>query len=660
MAVSAAVMLLTHWVAPAFAAQGLTTTRLAADFAALPHVDDVALSPSGRMIGWIQRGAAGTRAVVYDYSRHRIRRVFAIALKMQPAMLTWDHDSALLLGVDFDAWQSTGPGATYLSLSRVLALNPASGTSRLLLMSGNDRQYVTAAQLLLTDAPRPFGVIMFTYEWSSNAYRSGIGSLIHDRVGNSGWMGNAYAVDPLSGAIRTIGYGDAFTCQWVVSEDGHAVARAECRPRKHRFSLYARQDADWRVVYRRTDGVEPQLLGLSNSGQAILAIMPTRSGTEHLWSIPLDGSAPRDMLAGVKDSVTGVLESYSRHLLGVTMAGPGARVRWIDPAARARYQAVARAFPGRQVSVYDASRNGREVLAEVQGPAAPPVYYLTDFRAHRAMIVGQAYPQLAQMPLGTARQISYRTSAGRDVHATVFLPPRGGRHLPLVVLPPGGPELDRVGSFDWLAQYLAVSGYVVLRPDLSWNGFAGPESSAGTLLLWAGLSQQYALDGVHVLVNEGLVDPRRVGIVGVGYGGYAALAGAAFSPRTYACAVSINGISDLPEFLGYERTQFDGVTNAAETMEFWRTAVGSATDPSVVAASPVRAAGAVRARILMLDSANAGVPVSQSQEMANALAAHGNPATLLRLPPGDQTLALRASRVAVLSAIGPFLHKYLQ
>lgn len=66
--------------------------------------------------------------------------------------------------------------------------------------------------------------------------------------------------------------------------------------------------------------------------------------------------------------------------------------------------------------------------------------------------------------------------------------------------------------------------------------------------------QDDVTDGVKALIEQGVADPKRVCIVGASYGGYAALAGAAFTPELYACAVSINGISNLPAMLSFEET----------------------------------------------------------------------------------------------------------
>src|SRR5439155_22614960 len=62
---------------------------------------------------------------------------------------------------------------------------------------------------------------------------------------------------------------------------------------------------------------------------------------------------------------------------------------------------------------------------------------------------------------------------------------------------------------------------------------------------WGDKMQDDLTWGVKYLVAQGTVDPRRVGILGGSYGGYATLAGVAFTPDLYAAAVSSVGPSNL-------------------------------------------------------------------------------------------------------------------
>jgi dipeptidyl aminopeptidase/acylaminoacyl peptidase len=660
-AATALIALYAGCLVPASAAPQMPPADLPEAFAAMPAVRAVTLSANGRVLAWIQSNGSQRDAVVYNYAAHRVQRVFHIDPRMKPWALCWDGSDMLLLTVTMPVHlQAPGVNIRYL-IERILALDVKTGQTRALLMSGNYMQYVTAARLLLADPHRQHGVIMFTYEWSANAYRPSTGTLIHSSRADSGWQGNLFAVDPRSGDYRVIGHGNAFTIGWVVSRNGRPLARTQYHPRQRRFLLEARRASHWQTVYQRTAGVQPDLQPVAQAEKTVLAIVPDAAGNQRLLAIPLAGGAPKNLLPDTRRSVSSLDLSDSGRPLGVSLEGGRNRYRWLDPAAQVRYASVAHAFPGIPLRVYDASRNGSEVLAEVRSPVIAPIYYLTDFAAHRAMVVGQSYPQLAHMSLGTSRNLTYRTDDGESVHATLLLPRATvDRNLPLVLLPPGGPQRGSSAHFDWLAGFLVANGYAVLRPQLTSIGVNGPGTAAGTLGQWDGVSQNYALAGVRTLIKQGVVDAHRVCIVGVSYGGYAALAGAAFSPRTYACAVSINGISDLPAFVRYEITAAGTISTGTAAAAYWRAQLGSPSDPKLLAESPLQAASAVRVPVLLMHcTRGAGVLFSQSQEMADALTRLGKSVTLIRLPGMDLCMDHTSTRSALLHAIGPFLRKVL-
>jgi dipeptidyl aminopeptidase/acylaminoacyl peptidase len=56
-------------------------------------------------------------------------------------------------------------------------------------------------------------------------------------------------------------------------------------------------------------------------------------------------------------------------------------------------------------------------------------------------------------------------------------------------------------------------------------------------------------DAVRWVIDQGYADPDRVCISGGSYGGYAALAGATFTPDLYKCAISQVGPSNLKTFI---------------------------------------------------------------------------------------------------------------
>lgn len=575
--------------------------------------------------------------------------------------LGWEDDDTLLVDA---AKTERMPASLRLNWGRavrwrrLLAFDIPSGNSRILLSDELSGQggFETGAELIAWAIPgRPHTVMMAADVAYRTSYRPSLGTMIHNTRGDSGMVSTLFAVDAGTGKETVIAQGDAFTNQWVLDAGGNPVARDETRPDS--YTIYARQGGDWRQIYQHAAQGDSEIghLELDAKTHALLAIIPDADGRRRLWAIPLDGSAPKRLLPDVSQQVQWFEVDPQALSLSAVWVGPDEREIWIDASARARYESVARAFPGRQVRVYDPSQDGGETLAEVQSFSEPPIYYLINFSNHSAVIAGEAYPQLAHVTLGTARSIQYQTQDGQTVRAQVVLPSGGGKDLSLVVLTPG--EWDRdAQEFDWFAQYLAARGYAVLRPHLALTGLP----SEGGAIWWGGASQRYAVDGVSLLVQEGVVDPHRVCIVGMGYGGYAALAGAAFFPSTYACAVSINGISDLPALLAHEQHVFGGADSNHAALAVWDASVGSRSDPKLAAESPVHAAKAVAAAVLLIHGDDdTVVPVEQSLEMQSALKKAGKRVTFVGLDGSDHSLDRASTRTAVLKAVGGFLQASL-
>jgi dipeptidyl aminopeptidase/acylaminoacyl peptidase len=300
------------------------------------------------------------------------------------------------------------------------------------------------------------------------------------------------------------------------------------------------------------------------------------------------------------------------------------------------------------------------VLAQVGDHDNPVVYYLVDFSRGTADVVGDHYPALEKVKHGEVRALTYKARDGYDIPAYLTLPPDApNEKLPLVVMPHGGPESRDETEFDPFAQFLASRGYAVLQPQFRGStGFGEAHRLAG-YQQWGGLMQDDVSDGVKALVEQGLADPRRVCIIGLSYGGYAALAGAVFTPELYACAASINGVSDLPAMLGHVAKKHG---KESDSLNYWRRHIGgAATDAHVVARSPARGAQHVRAPILLIHGADDTiVPMSQSEAMARALKDVGKPHTLVKLAGEDHWLSRSETRTRVLKELEAFLAAHLQ
>ncbi|MCL2574444.1 MAG: prolyl oligopeptidase family serine peptidase [Defluviitaleaceae bacterium] len=143
--------------------------------------------------------------------------------------------------------------------------------------------------------------------------------------------------------------------------------------------------------------------------------------------------------------------------------------------------------------------------------------------------------------------ISYTARDGVEIPGYLTLPVGVDPvNLPVVMIPHGGPHARDYwgGFFDWV-QFLANRGYAVFQPNFRGSSGYGRTFMEAGFREWGLLMQDDKTDGILWLIEEGIADPDRIAIFGASYGGYAALAGAAFTPELYAAAVSLVGVSNI-------------------------------------------------------------------------------------------------------------------
>jgi dipeptidyl aminopeptidase/acylaminoacyl peptidase len=530
----------------------------------------------------------------------------------------------------------------------------------MLLMREGERPFVTGAELLAWRASKPRTVVMSTFDFSEIHQRQQTGS--HLTVGrkDEGWVSRVFSVDTRTGKGMPLETGTAFTEQWLVNKAGVPVARSDWNPTSGAYSVHARSGSSWKQIFLQENQGTRVLHGLTRDETAIIMSATTRHGRATLWELPLDGAAGKAILNDEDSDVVRITyDRITRTPLKVSLGGLEQPERWLDTEAEQRFLRVARAFRGKRVEVYGRSEDGQRVLAIVEGPSNPPVYYFVDFTKNTADIAGEQYPGLTQAKLGEVKAIYYEARDGAKVPAYLTLPPgSAGTGLPLIVLPHGGPEARDHFSFDWWAQFLAVRGYAVLQPQFRGStGFGEAWRKAG-YRQWGGLMQDDVTDGAKAMIEQGIADPARICIVGASYGGYAALAGAAFTPDLYRCAVSVNGIADLPQQLGYAKQHWG---RESDTLAYWREHIGTPFDPQVAAKSPLRAASQIKIPVLLIHAVNDTlVPESQSKAMSRALESQQKPVTYVKLAGEDHWLSQGATRIQVLKELEKFLGEHLR
>jgi dipeptidyl aminopeptidase/acylaminoacyl peptidase len=164
-------------------------------------------------------------------------------------------------------------------------------------------------------------------------------------------------------------------------------------------------------------------------------------------------------------------------------------------------------------------------------------------------------------------------------------------------------------------------------------------------------------DGAAALVKAGHVDPARICIMGGSYGGYAALAGATLTPERYACAVSVNGLSDPEGMLNkVERGGRKGMA-----AEWWRKSMGANDLDHLRKISPLRHADQVRIPILLMHGIeDSVVPLEQSISMNKKLLRAKRNVRYVELGGDDHWLSSASTRTQMLQEIETFLAQSLK
>jgi dipeptidyl aminopeptidase/acylaminoacyl peptidase len=358
---------------------------------------------------------------------------------------------------------------------------------------------------------------------------------------------------------------------WVFDHD--ATPRLAVRRTETGDSEYLRVDPDGlKVIYGC--GVLESCVQQGFDAENKLVYMVTNKGPLNLTELkmldPATGSTTRveGDPQGRVDFGGLILSDADDRVLFTEYEDDGIRRYFKDHAFEAQFGWLESQFPGKHVRLgartnelrigagaINESPGARTTdesswIVSVQSDTEPGQVYLWNPKAQSLAFqyrVGEDVPRAA---LSERRPYHYTSSDGLDIPAYLTLP-KGlpARNLPLIVNPHGGPWAREISGYNGFAQFLANRGYAVLQPNFRGStGYGKAYLNAGNGE-WGRKMQDDLTWGVKALVGDGTVDPKRVGIVGVSYGGYAALAGAAFTPDLYAAAVDMEGPSNLVTFI---------------------------------------------------------------------------------------------------------------
>ncbi len=612
-------------------------------YASTPTMLYPRLSPDGQKLAWVDNRDGMQRVMIGSLGSGGFaveRQVAAQGLKARG--LLWAGDTHVILTTSETRNISGGMNFTVTAAGRraefanAYAINvETANVARLL---ENDKSLWWNYDLATISSPhyeKPGHVLMPAWRGttSSTGSRLADGEVSYDLLEVNLDTGKRTGV-PENGRPDTVGY---------LADANGAFARIDYDDddQSNRFAIYAKDGRTWNTVFEdRVDLPEVYAAGYSGSRSRLVLSMK-RDGRDFLAVAEGDGRFSDFYSQPSLDVEGAVVDPYSGEVVGARYTDESPRVVYFDSQLKDLQSMISGQFPDARIGLVSWSRDRNRLIFNVDSPKNSVEYYLLDQAAGSATPLGKERPDLRPDQIADVLAVTYTARDGLTIPAYVTIPPgREWSNLPLVVLPHGGPEARDGGGFDWLAQFVASRGYVVLQPNFRGSSGYGDAFAHAGYGEWGKAMQDDLTDGILYLAGEGLIDTNRVCIFGWSYGGYAALAGATLTPETYRCAIAGAPVSDLPNMLEWERQRY-GAEAAASA--YWTRNIldwGRLSPNDVTNVSPARLADQALAPILVIHGTNdTVVPYNQSEYMVDALEDAGKSVKLVTLDYADHWLS---------------------
>ncbi|MBL8630922.1 MAG: S9 family peptidase [Rhodospirillaceae bacterium] len=458
------------------------------------------------------------------------------------------------------------------------------------------------------------------------------------------------------------------TSYWVTSPKGYVIARVDHAPRSNRYRVLVPTDedrrGDWKTVFAEETEI-PNLVvyGASANEQALIIGTRMKSDYIALFEMSLkDGSIGKPLFEPDGVDINGVIaDPYTGAIVGASYIKDRTEQIFFQNDLQAVLLAAKGALADWQTVVLKSwGRDRKAFVVYAEGTKSAGDYFVLDRSKGRMNFLARLRPDIKPESIAQVRAFTYAARDGVKIPAYLTLPPgTDAKHLPLVVYPHGGPSDRDSMEFDYWAQAMASRGYAVLQMNFRGSEGYGEAFEAAGFGEWGGKMQDDVTDGLQHIIKEGVADPARVCIVGASYGGYAALAGAAFTPDAYKCAVALAGVTDLNRALSETIRDYGSYSTA---FAYWSKSIGDRDEDKakIAARSPINAVDKIKADVLLIHGQlDTVVPFAHSQRMYDALKKEGKSVEFVKLDGEDHHLSKPKTRTEMLKAVEGFLAKHL-
>ena len=605
------------------------------DYGQLPEIRSVSISPNGEHYGYIQERDGEVNFNVVNIPKSELVVTLSVKRTNANSIYFATNEHVILSRSDTNYY-----GRTYTTS---FVYNIKTSKLKRLLSGFNNVNIGKNSQALVTNHKEKVVYV--------SAF---IG------VGNA--ASNLLKVNLETGKGDKKAKGSPYTIDWFLDVDGNVLAREDYNDRTKEHSIFSYNSGKWvKIFTQKTKLIEMYIAAVSADKKNLLFTQDNDS-TKAVFSMALaDGaiSEPKFVQEGT-DVVRILKNDHNQEFKGILYSGLLPNFQYVDDELQSYIASIQSTFPTSGVRPVSFTPDDKLIVVKISGNEGASQYAIFNTVTSGLKLIGSSYPQVNSADIANIKAIRYKSSDGTPITAVVTWPKEAKekKNLPLIVYPHGGPENFNTLEFNWLAQYFSRKGYLVLQPNFRGSsGFGTPFRDAGRGK-WGKEMQEDISEGVRSLIKNGSVDPERVCIMGIGYGGYAALAGGAFTADLYKCVVSVEGISDLHKFMDNHKQNYG---RDSATYNYWKKSVGDLETESekLKNRSPVNFADNFKAPVLLVyEQENSSSTTTQSKRMQKALKKANKENELVVLTGGGHWETDSKIRLELLQKISDFIEKH--
>jgi len=349
-------------------------------------------------------------------------------------------------------------------------------------------------------------------------------------------------------SFRLLSAGDEYVLQPHWSPDGRRLLYGQWAhydmPWDERALVVAEVESGERRVVAGGTGVTNADAVWSPDGSAIAYISDRDGDFGNLWRCDADGSNARRLVPEEAQHATPAWSSDGRRV-AYTRNDDGDCQIWCWEDDRTR-QVTHEPGVHAEIGWVDNER----LVCTFSSPIRPADLYLLDSSGgQRRQLTQSATGGILGGELVMPEHVAWQSSDGLDVHGLLFTPgeTRPGQH-PLVVHIHGGPVGQTLANWQGHVQYLVGRGYLVLAPNYRGSKGYGRGFMEQLYGDWGGGDLQDNLAGARMVIEHGLVNPRKVVAMGGSAGGYGTLICMTKAPEFFRAGVCRFGVADLATF----------------------------------------------------------------------------------------------------------------